>query len=124
MLKINFTQILMALGLVLSVLGLNAQPILTENFEGTMGANGLPTGWTQVISPQDTQGWRVGDEAVAGSQYFPVPATTKFAYINDDDCNCDMANERLILTEQDFSALTGASLNFDFYSEQYYGSLW
>jgi hypothetical protein len=45
MLKINFTQILMSLGLVLSVMGLNAQPILTENFEGTMGGNGLPTGW-------------------------------------------------------------------------------
>jgi hypothetical protein len=124
MLKINFTQILMSLGLVLSVMGLNAQPILTENFEGTMSGNGLPTGWAQDTSVGNSQGWRVGNEAAASSQYFAVPATTKFLYINDDDCNCNMANERAILPELNFSTVSGVSINFDFYSEQYYGSLW
>lgn len=89
-----------------------------------MGANGLPTGWTQVISAGNTQGWLVDNATAASSQYFTVPATTKFLYINDDDCNCDMANERVILSELNFSTLPGVSLNFDYFSAQYYGSLW
>jgi hypothetical protein len=113
----------LAFGLFLAISGLNAQPILTENFEGITG-NGLPTGWAQDTSVGNSQGWRVGNEAAASSQYFAVPATTKFLYINDDDCNCNMANERAILPELNFTGLSGASLNFDFYSEQYYGSLW
>lgn len=124
MLKTNLTQLLVALSLFLVVSGTNAQSFFSENFEGAVGANGLPAGWTQVISPADSQGWRVGTAAAAASQYFSIPASSRFAYINDDDCNCDMANERLIMPAQNFSAYTAVSLSFNYYSQQYYGSEW
>ena len=101
----------------------NAQIFFTEDFEGTMGANGLPAGWTE--SGLATDGiYDVGDNVMANSAgYWPAPAHTLFAQSNDDACNCDKSEDRLILPVQDFSTLTGGlELIADFYMDGQYSS--
>jgi hypothetical protein len=122
MFKNNLTQFLMVFVCLFAFSAAYAQPIFTEDFEGTVGANGLPAGFTETGNSVPM--WSVGNNTVASSQYVVFPANTNFAYINDDDCNCDMGNERMILPQLDFSAVTGVSLNFDYFSQQYYGSTW
>ena len=69
----------------------SSQIIFEEDFEGSGTA--LPTGWTQETQASDG-GWKRGTNL--GSQYLPIPAHTKYIATNDDVCNCNKANERLI----------------------------
>lgn len=83
---------------------MNAQIIYQEDFEGTaMGA--LPAGIT-VSTLSIDNGWEVGTQAEATSTYWgPDGANaTKYAYTNDDACDCDKSDDKLILPIQDFSA--------------------
>lgn len=101
----------------------NSQIFFNEDFQGTMGANGLPTGWTE--SGLATDGiYDVGDDAMANSAgYWPVPTHTLFAQSNDDACNCDKSEDRLILPVQDFSTNTGGiELIADFYMDGNYSA--
>ena len=95
-----------------------------EDFEGTMDATtGIPTGWQE--SGLSTDGiWSVGTDVEANSAgFWPVPAHTLFAQSNDDACNCDKSEDRLILPEQDFSALTGfVNLKADLYQDGNYSN--
>jgi hypothetical protein len=105
------------------VTGARAQIFFTETFEGTIGANGLPTGWTETGASTDGI-WNTGDATAASSLYATVPAAiqgTNFAYTNDDDCNCDKSADRLILPAQDLSALVGVNVIFDAFLPGNYG---
>mgnify|MGYP001497226263 CR=1 FL=1 len=66
----------------------------SEDFEGTTGT-ALPSGWTQVTAATDG-GYLSGTDM--SSQYFPIPAHTRYVGTNDDACDCDKANEKLIST--------------------------
>jgi hypothetical protein len=108
---------------------LSAQTVVfgPEDFEGTMDATTeIPTGW-QETGLSDDGIWAVGDETVASSQYWTVPAHPSggvFAYSNDDACNCDKSEDRMILPAQDFSALSGfLTLNADLFHDGSYGNI-
>ena len=105
---------------------LSAQTVLfgPEDFEGTMDATtGIPIGWQETGLSTDGI-WSVGTDVEANSAgFWPVPAHTLFAQSNDDACDCDKSEDRLILPEQDFSALTGfVSLKADLYQDGNYSN--
>lgn len=98
-----------------------------EDYEGTMDATtNLPTDWQETGLSTDGI-WAVGDETAASSVYWTVPAHPGggvFAFSNDDACNCNKAEDRMILPEQDFSALSGfLTLFADVYHGGEYGNI-
>ncbi|MFT5858221.1 MAG: hypothetical protein ACI865_000305 [Flavobacteriaceae bacterium] len=102
----------------------NSQIFFTEGFEGALDPlTDLPATWTESGLSIDGF-YEVGDEVLANSAgYWPVPAHTLFAQSNDDACNCDKSEDRLILPVQDFSTFTGGvELIADFYMDGNYGS--
>jgi hypothetical protein len=103
----------------------NAQIFFTETFEGTMGANGIPAGWSETGLSTDGI-YTVGDAAAATSPYVTMPPAiqgTKFAFTNDDACNCDKSVDRLILPTQNFTGMAGVNLIFDLYHDGSYGGI-
>ncbi|MCF8464616.1 MAG: T9SS type A sorting domain-containing protein [Flavobacteriales bacterium] len=88
------------------------QTILQEDFE-----NGL--GIMTAFNPAGATTWQVGNEASAQSGPYDIPSsnTTNFAYVNDDDCNCDMSEVDLIFPVMDLSNYTSAQVTFDTYYE-------
>ncbi|WP_304133398.1 hypothetical protein, partial [Mesonia mobilis] len=91
--------------------------ILNEDFEGTLGANGLPTGWTETGLSTDGI-WSVGDATAASSLDFSFGTHTNFAYTNDDFCNCDKSADRLIMPVLDFTTLTTPRLTYSVFYEE------
>lgn len=109
--------------------GISAQTVVfgPEDFEGTMDATtNLPTDWQETGLSTDGI-WSVGDDAAASSQYWTVPPHPSggvFTFSNDDACNCDKSEDRMILPEQDFSALGGfITLNADLFHDGGYGNI-
>jgi len=103
--------------------GAKAQIFFTEDFEGTLGTNGLPTGFTETGLSTDGI-WSTGNATAASSAYITFPAAiqgTNFAYTNDDACDCDKSADRLILPAQDLSTYAGARVIFDAYVPGNYG---
>jgi len=93
--------------------------LLTEDFEG-LANPALPGTWSTVNNgtPADTP-WQSGDAAAATSAAVTVPTsnTSDFAWINDDDCNCDQNDVDLIFPSIDLSGFTGATVDFLSYFE-------
>jgi hypothetical protein len=103
----------------------NAQIFFTEDFEGTMNATtNIPNNWTESTAGATDGIYDVGDNLLANSaSYWPVPAHTNFAQSNDDACNCDKSNDKLILPYQDFTSYTnGITLAADLYMDGRYSS--
>ena len=108
----------------------NAQIFFTETFEGTMGANGIPTGWSETGLSTDGI-YNVGDTAAANSAYVTFPLTTqgtKFAYTNDDACGndavaCNKSVDRLILPTQNFTGMAGVNMIYDVWHDGAYGAI-
>ena len=103
----------------------NAQIFFTETFEGTMGANGIPAGWSETGLSTDGI-YNVGTTANANSPYVTFPAAiqgTKFAYTNDDACNCNKSADRLILPTQNFTGMAGVNLLYDIFHDGAYGGI-
>jgi len=84
-----------------------------ENFEG---ATFPPSGWSE--SGNATVGWFA--TTAGGSSFFPIPAHTKYACVNDDDNDEDNCCTYLITPNLDLSAAPGFVLNFD----SYYTGAW
>lgn len=102
----------------------NSQIFFTEDFEGVLSPTTLlPATWTETGLSTDGI-YEVGDATLANSAgYWPAPAHTLFAQSNDDACNCDKSEDRLILPVQDFTSFTtGIELIADFYMDGNYGS--
>lgn len=87
----------------------------SEDFEGTSDT-ALPSGWTQVTAATDG-GYLSGTDL--SSQYFPIPAHTRYVGTNDDACDCDKANEKLISAP--FVVPTNGILSFDYVLPGGYG---
>ena len=87
-----------------------AQVIFQEDFEsGT-----FPFGWTQETNATDG-GWLIGSSSGLSSQFWPIAAngSTRIAATNDDGCNCDKSQDRLITPPLDFTGLSGIALQVD-----------
>lgn len=101
-----------------------SQVFFSEDFEGTMNATtDLPTGWTETGLSTDGI-WSTDSAAVASSNYIAWPAPNVgsiFAYTNDDDCDCDKSNDRMLLPTQNFSAYAGVVLTCDLFLNGGYG---
>lgn len=94
--------------------------VLTEDFEGTGGA--LPTGWTSVSSTPGSGDYVVGNATLANAGgFWPIPATSNFAQVNDDVCNCDLSAAYLVSPSMDFTGLTGVVVTYDFVDDLTYG---
>lgn len=123
MFKTTLTQFLTVFAILFGFAAVNAQTIFSENFDTTAGT-ALPTGFTTTGAA--TTLWTTGVTADATSGYIAVPTTntSRFAFVNDDICNCTMNDARMILPVQDFTGYPGMSLNFSYFSQQYYGAEW
>ncbi|MCJ8290217.1 MAG: Omp28-related outer membrane protein [Crocinitomicaceae bacterium] len=94
--------------------------VLTEDFEGLGGA--LPTGWASVSTTPGTGDYITGDASVANAAaYWPVPASSDFAMVNDDVCNCDLSAAYLVTPSMDFTGLSGVVVTYDFVDDITYG---
>ncbi|MBT3207685.1 MAG: T9SS type A sorting domain-containing protein [Bacteroidetes bacterium] len=101
---------------ILGFFTLNAQSILTEDFQaGTQPAN-----WGQVTLATDG-GWLFGDATAMSSAYFPIPDHTVFACTNDDECDCDKSDDLLYTSTLDFSTATSILMQFDYF---FYAATW
>jgi gliding motility-associated-like protein len=102
----------------------NAQIFFSEDFEGGSDANGLPVsgGWGETGFSTDDF-YMIGDEFDANlAGFWPVPFHTLFLQSNDDVCDCDKSEDRIILPVQDFSAITGGiRMTADVYWDDVYG---
>ena len=89
---------------------LQAQVILSENFEG----GSVPAGWTSQTLATDG-GWKVGTASALSSQYWTVTAngSTRIAASNDDACNCDKSQDYLVTPPLDLSSVNAAVLSVD-----------
>ena len=70
-----------------------------------------------TINPSGDTPFQQGSTTTASSQFFTVPSGTNVAYINDDDCDCDQSDVRLISPSYDLSTCQNATLDFDLYFE-------
>jgi len=89
--------------------GTSTVSVLTNDFE-----NGLAFA---TSNPSGDTPFQAADAGTASSSSFVVPASngSQFAYVNDDDCNCDMNEVNLETSSVDLSNAVSASLNFDTY---------
>jgi hypothetical protein len=120
--KKSITYFILITGLICINLfsGIHSQTIFsTEDFESA--GPDIPASWTE--SGASTDGiWSVGSSTDASSSYWSVPNHTVIAYTNDDACNCDKSQDRLILPIQDFSSQSGSPvLSFDAHNNGSYG---
>ena len=64
--------------------------------------------------------WELGDESDASSNSWSVPSngSSQLFYVNDDACNCEMDDVKLISPIFDLSSYSGATLDFDIYFQE------
>lgn len=97
--------------------------VLTEDFEGLSGG-ALPAGWTTASTTPGTGDFVTGNAAAANAGgYWPVPATSNFAFASDDVCNCDMSNVTLTTPSFDLTGLSGVVVTYDFVDDLTYGGV-
>lgn len=93
--------------------------VFREEFEDGLG------GFTTTTT--GTMTFEHGDATTASSQYWEIlneKNNSKFAYISDDACNCDLDSVMLISPVFDFTNTTAATLIFDYaYSGRPYEEL-
>lgn len=82
----------------------------TEDFEGKV----LPSEW-EIYSKATDDGYLFGTSSELSSKYWTIPDNGgNFAASNDDECNCDKSDDRLITSSFDLSNATNAFLSFDY----------
>jgi hypothetical protein len=87
-------------------------------------ATGLACDWTRTQNTGST-GWKTGNAATLSSTYYVIPANGNFVASNDDTCNCNMGNDRLITPAFNFGsfgALNNLEMTFDYFLPGNYGS--
>lgn len=104
----------------LLIAGSSFSQVLTQNFEG--GGSALPAGWTSVSTTPGSGDFVVGNAALSNAGgFWPVPATSNFAQVNDDVCNCNLSAAYLVTPSMDFTGLTGVVVQYDFVDDLTYG---
>jgi hypothetical protein len=77
--------------------------ILSADFE----TGAIPAGWSQI---DGDCGWMYGTNG--SSSYFPIPAHTTYAWVNDDACDGNMADVWLITSSFDLTTYAAPKLSF------------
>jgi Outer membrane protein Omp28/Secretion system C-terminal sorting domain len=112
-------KLLLCMSLLLA--GSAFSQVLSEDFEGLSGG-ALPSGWTTVSTTPGTGDWKTGNAALANAGgFWPVPATSNFAQVNDDVCNCNLSAAYLTSPSMNFTGLSGVTLKYDFVDDLTYG---
>ena len=91
--------------------------IISQDFE----SGALPAGWSRSQTA-GSDGWEFGINTALQSQYYPIPAHTKFAAANDDDCNCTANADYLITPVMNLTTYTSVLLDFEYQQPGNYGS--
>lgn len=102
---------------ILPTQGGNLQDIFSDDFESGFGQ------WTVTGAPSATD-FAIGNNTTfPDAGYFnPTGNATNYAYINDDDCNCDMSDERMEITGGvDLTNYSSAEVSFDYSFDDTYG---
>lgn len=85
----------------------------------TFSSNSMPNGWQiQVHDPVYTDGgWRFGSTTAMQSEFWPIPTWSggNIAATNDDACNCNKLNDRLLTPSVDLSSADNAFISFDYF---------
>ncbi|NQY06567.1 MAG: T9SS type A sorting domain-containing protein, partial [Flavobacteriaceae bacterium] len=100
--------------------GSGQMPIFSDDFE-----SGNLSSWTVTGAPTATD-WAVTDNAGfpdAGFFNSDGSNTSQYAFVNDDDCNCDMSDERMMTPAIDLTAVGRASVNLDYAFSNTYGGV-
>jgi len=95
--------------------------IITENFD----ASGL-TNWTVTGAPSATNFALANNGSIPDAGFFNTDESnaTQYVYVNDDDCNCDMSNERLAYSAPiDLTGITNGIASLDYAFSDTYGGL-
>ena len=88
--------------------------IFTQDFE---------SGMTPFTTVNNAGGgntpWQIGNVGTTPNGAFAIPAdnATEFAWIDDDDCNCNQSDVDLLFPSIDLSSYTTASMSLDSYYE-------
>lgn len=112
MMNSSFLKFCFVLSICFSITSINTQTIFYESFEiGT-----LPEGW-EIETQATDGGWNVASSASLSSDFFTISNNGSDYIIgtNDDACNCDKSNDRLITPEIDLTGYTFATLSFDMF---------
>lgn len=98
----------------------SSNTVLEEDFQDLIPPS-LPSGWTSNSPEGDFKTGDADDANANGS--FPVPDIPGniFAMANDDVCNCDMSNIRLVSPSFDLSGLSDMVLRFNAYHDMNWG---
>lgn len=102
---------LLTLVVLMNVMAItHAQEIFQENFEN----GSLPSGWSMETNSTDG-GWKIGTSAALSSQYWTIDenGSNRIAAANDDACNCDKSQDRLITPPLDFTGIDRIALSVD-----------
>ena len=108
-------KILLSVSILIA--GSSFAQIYTQNFE-SVTVPALPAGWSVVTTATD--GGFISSTDYT-STYFDFPAHTKYVGTNDDVCNCNKANEKLISDAISIPGTGTHVLNFEYILGQYYG---
>ena len=90
----------------------------------------MPCNWENsnssetILNLPSSFGWTFGNSNQLSGPYWAIPEFGNFAVSNDDLCNCDMFQDRLISPPFDLTEEEGLlSLQFDSYYNGSYGSM-
>ncbi len=104
-------KFLLAAAVVSLSLGMSAQnTILTEDFQ----SGSIPADWS-LIKAAESDGWKAGSATSLSSQFWTIPAHTTIAAVNDDDCDCDMMDDKLATPYLDLHGLSAAVIRADIF---------
>lgn len=93
--------------------------IFTDDFESGLGQ------WT-VTGPGSGTNFAIADDGTfPDAGYFSTDGTntTNYVFINDDDCNCTMDDERMVSPTIDLTSVTSATVQFDYAFSNTYGGV-
>lgn len=85
---------------------------------------GIACDWQRTQNTGST-GWKAGNATTLSSSFYVIPANGDFVASNDDTCNCNMGNDRLITPAFNFGsfgALNNLEMTFDYFLPGNYGS--
>ncbi|WP_181256190.1 T9SS type A sorting domain-containing protein [Aurantibacter aestuarii] len=94
--------------------------IASDDFESGFG------NWTVTGAPSATNFALATNATIADAGFFNTDEsnTTTYAYVNDDDCNCDMSNERMAYNNSiDLAGISNASISLDYAFSDTYGGI-
>lgn len=113
----------LASALVLMTMSASSQDfavLLNENFNSAT----IPPGWSVAQQP-GSDGWQFGITSYTSPDWAipPHPDASQFTASNDDECDCDMSNDRLIAPMVNLIPYDSVTIIFDYFYDGEWGSV-